>query len=618
MNQQLIEHYNRELQYLRGMGAEFAREYPRVAGRLGLDAFECADPFVERLLEGFAFLTARINLKIESEFPRFSEQLLGLVCPHYLGPTPSMAVAEFSPDERQAGLAQGFVIPRGTSLRAAALHTDVRCDYRTAQDVTLWPIEIAAIEMTRDLPKVLGPTTRPARAGMRLRLRTTNGLPLQAMPLDALTLFFRGGDALPWRVFELLVAGAAGLAWRPAGTDTWSSTEGATLRPSGLNDAEALLPVGPRAYQGHRLLHEYLAFPERLRFVRLDGLGDAVRACSATELEVLVLLDRADPAVEGPISPSRVSLFASPIVNLFPRRADRVALADADFEHHVVVDRAHPSDFEVHSVSRITGLGPHGEALSEFSAFYRNREGADAAAPPAFFTVQRHERLPSSSASTSFASTYRGSEVYVSLIDGAHGPFRDGLHHLSTQVLCTNRDLPLRLAIGSRSSDFEMEAGGPVKAVRCIAGPSAPRAAMAGGETTWRLIGQLSLNYLTLTDSSPSDGAAALRELLALYVDANEASSHRQVGAVRSVGSRPIVRRLPFDGPPSFGRGIELTLDFDEVGLEGTSAFALSLVLAQLFAASVSINSFVETVARTQQRGEIARWPSNPGRRPMI
>ena len=98
MDARLLEYYNRELRYLRELGGEFARDFPKIAGRLGLDAFECADPYVERLLEGFAFLAARVHLKIDGEFPRFTEQLLGLVCPHYLGPTPSMAVVQFTPD----------------------------------------------------------------------------------------------------------------------------------------------------------------------------------------------------------------------------------------------------------------------------------------------------------------------------------------------------------------------------------------------------------------------------------------------------------------------------------------------------------------------------------------
>src|ERR687883_717551 len=105
MDPRLLNYYNRELQHLREMGAEFAREFPKIAGRLGLEAFECADPYVERLLEGFAFLAARVQLKIDAEFPRFTQHLLELVYPHYLAPTPSMAVVQLKPDLTEGNLA---------------------------------------------------------------------------------------------------------------------------------------------------------------------------------------------------------------------------------------------------------------------------------------------------------------------------------------------------------------------------------------------------------------------------------------------------------------------------------------------------------------------------------
>src|SRR5690349_4702101 len=117
MDRRLIGYYERELQYMRDIGGEFARDFPKIAGHLGLNAFECADPYVERLLEGFAFLAARVQLKLDAEFPRFTENLLEMVFPHYLAPTPSMAVVELRPSQKHGALAEGFVIPRGTALR---------------------------------------------------------------------------------------------------------------------------------------------------------------------------------------------------------------------------------------------------------------------------------------------------------------------------------------------------------------------------------------------------------------------------------------------------------------------------------------------------------------------
>jgi type VI secretion system protein ImpG len=615
----LLEYYNRELRYLRELGGEFARDFPKIAGRLGLDSFECADPYVERLLEGFAFLAARVHLKIDGEFPRFSEQLLGLVCPHYLGPTPSMAVVEFTPDERQGGLKDGFKLSRGTALRARLPRNDATCEYRTAHDVTLWPIELKglAITPTAGVQEVTFPG-KSVKSTLTLRLRTTNGAPFSRTPIDELTLFFRGTDAVTWRLHELVVNGAIGVAARDPKSGPWTRIDRAKVEPLGTEDDAALLPVGPRAFQGYRLLHEYFAFPERFLFARLGNLLGGIRECKGNEVELLVALDRSDPSLEPVVTPSNVSLFSTPAVNLFPKRADRIQLTDADHEYHLVADRAHPLDYEVHSVASVVGYAASGDAVQEFSPFYRSRHGADPDSA-AFFTVNRRERISSArQRSQGPRSSYLGSEVFLSLVDGRHGPFRPDLRQLAVETVCTNRDLPLLMPVGQSDTDFAMETGAPVKAVRCIAGPSTPRPSPAVAETTWRLVSHLSLNYLTLTDVSPEEGAAALRELLALYADLGDAGSRRQISGVRSSASRPIVRKLPVPGPPSFVRGVEVTIDCDESTFEGTSVYVLGLVLARFMARYVSINSFVETVVRTQQRGEVARWPLTVGRRPAL
>src|SRR3954466_9558152 len=133
MDRRLLRYYDLELQHLRGMGAEFAKEFPKIASRLGLEGFACADPFVERLLEGVAFLTARVHLKLDAEFPRFTQSLLETVYPHYLGPTPSMAVVQFTPDRAEIGITDGFKLPRGSAIRSApGRHNVAAVEYRTA------------------------------------------------------------------------------------------------------------------------------------------------------------------------------------------------------------------------------------------------------------------------------------------------------------------------------------------------------------------------------------------------------------------------------------------------------------------------------------------------------
>jgi type VI secretion system protein ImpG len=622
MDPRVLGTYNRELQYLREMGGEFAREFPKIAGRLGLESLECSDPYVERLLESFAFLTARVQLKIDDEFPRFSQHLLQMVYPHTLAPTPSMAVLELQPNLSEGALADGFRVARGAVLRSlAARGAETACEYRTAHEVTLWPLELVGAEYTSFLAD-LGSLRLPGKgkAALRLRLRAAAGLTMDHLALEKLPIFLRGSDEIAMRLYELLMAHTVALVARPGGPGQpqCQVMVDASVSPVGFDDEQALLPYGPRCFQGYRLLQEYFAFPSRYMFVELGGLHPAVRRCADRELEIIVVFDTPDARLEKAVGPAQFALFCTPAVNLFPRRADRIHLGASASEYHVVPDRTRPMDFEVHTVTEVIGYGNGSDEKQEFLPFYATSDQTPAAGT-AYYTVHRQPRMLSTKQRAQGArSSYVGSEVFLALVDPDEAPFRSQLKQLAVAVTCSNRDLPLHLPLGQGTSDFSLETGAPVAAVRCVAGPTPPRPSYAHGDPTWRLISHLSLNYLSLTDAANGGGASALRELLALYGDCGDAVIRRQIDGVRSVSSQPVTRRLPLPGPAAFGRGTQVTLTCDECAFEGSGVFLLGAVLERFFSKHVSLNSFTETALQTVQRGEIARWPARIGRRPLL
>jgi type VI secretion system protein ImpG len=625
MDPRLLQYYSRELNYVREMGAEFARQFPKIAGRLGLETFECSDPYVERLLEGFAFLSARIHLRIDAEFPRFTQHLLEIVYPHYLAPTPSMAVVQMRPNLAEGTLAQGYRVPRNTALRSLLGRGEqTPCEYRTAHDVTLWPLELIHAEYTGYVGDV-GDLRLPARAraAIRLKLRTTAGLNFSDLALDDLTLFIRGADEMPMRIYEQLVGHSVAVVARPTTRPVaWQhAVVEDPVQTVGFGNDEALLPYGPRSFQGYRLLQEYFAFPARYLFVRLGGLAEAVRRCTGPELEILVLTDAHDRALDGAVSPENFGLFCTPAVNLFPRRADRVHLTEGESEYHVVADRTRPMDFEVHTVKDVIGYGSSSELKQTFHPFFAWNDMTTTEEPPAYYTLQRQPRVLSARQRAQGARTsYVGSEVFMALVDPNEGPYRSSLRQLAIETLCTNRDLPLQLSVGQSHTDFTLESGAPVESTRCLAGPTPPRASFADGDTSWRLISHLSLNYLSLVDANAGAGekAAALRELLSLYADSNDSNTRKQIEGVRETGSAGITRALPVPGPTTFGRGLEVSVTCDESAFEGSGVFLLGAVLERFFAKYVSINSFTETVLRTVQRGEIMRWKARTGLRQAI
>jgi type VI secretion system protein ImpG len=383
----------------------------------------------------------------------------------------------------------------------------------------------------------------------------------------------------------------------------------------GFEDEQALLPCMPPSFQGYRLLHEYFSFPQRYLFVELGGLGPAARRCAGNELELLILLNRADSALENVVAADNFALFCAPAINLFPKRADRIHLSDQVAEHHVLPDRTRPMDFEVYQITGVTGIGAEGEE-QEFLPFYASHDRISQRHQRSYYTVHRLPRLLSSQQRRHGPrSSYVGSELYLSLVDADEAPYRSNLRQLAVTTLCTNRDLPLHMPIGRGDTDFALVSGAPVRSVRCLAGPTRPRPSHAHGDTAWRLISHLALNYLSLADTDARQGAVALRELLALYGDQAEATIRKQIDGVGSVRAVPITRRAPIPGPIAFARGLEVTVTLDEAAFEGVGIFLMGAVLERFFAKYASINSLTETVVRSTERGEIIRWPARIGRR---
>lgn len=620
MNPRFLRYYSQELQHLREVGGEFAREYPKIAGRLGLEGFDCADPYVERLLEGFSFMAARVQMKLDAEFPRFTQHLSELVYPHFLAPTPSMAVVQLQPDLSNPSLKQGYLVPRGSALRSVLGKGDTTaCEYRTAHNVTLWPLELAEAKFFTYSGSQAGvDATLPpgVKAGLRLVLRSSGGVAMRDLALDSISLNLRGSDAMPVRIYEKILGAVEGVLVLPSSRPaSWHSLlPKSAVRPLGFDEAEALLPSGKRTFQGYRLLQEYFAFPQRYQFVELTGLRQAFSRCAETEIEVVILLNRGDAQLEQMLDASNFALNCTPAVNLFQRRADRINVTGEQLEHHVLVDRTRPMDYEVYQIEEVTGYGSGPNAEQPFRAFYTAKDVGSLHQDKAFFQIRREQRTISQrQRRTGPRSSYIGSETYISIVDAAEAPYSEDLRQLGLTVLCTNRDLPLAMPIGVGKTDFILDSGAPVTAVRCLAGPSQPYPSFAEGGVAWRLLNHLSLNYLSLVDTDPQQGAVALREMLSLYCHEGDLNAQRQIEGVRSITSATVTRRMPSPGPITFGRGLQITLTLDDAAFEGTGAFLLGAVLSQFFAQYVSINSFTETVVKTLARGEIMRWPAKGG-----
>lgn len=626
MDARLLRYYNQELRYLRELGGEFAREFPKIASRLGMEGLEVTDPYVERLLEGCAFLAARIHLKQDAEFPRLSHRLLELVYPNFLAPVPSMMVACVTP-VADANLLKAPVVPRDTALMGPRSGvSDTRCEFRTGQSVQLTPLSTASAAYALNMADLgvsnlqgLKPGER-ARSCVRITLQLPEGMSLAKLELDTLRFYLGGQTDVAMQLHELILSSAVAVyvgAPGRAGDGSRQLLPASNIAPVGYADDEAMLPTTLRGLSGMRLIQEYFAFPERFLFFDLKGLRPVLSTLTGRSVEIAIVFSRLGQGLDGVVTADNFCLHCVPAVNLFPKRADRISVDEGHHEFHVVADRTAPLDYEVYDVLGMQGFDDEGTER-HFLPLYAPDHSA-ARQQPAYYTVWREPRLMSESARRDGPrSGYIGSEVFVSLVDPSDTPYSENLRQLALQTRCTNRDLPVFMPGSSSQGEYTMSTGIPLVKVKAMAGPSRPHTALREGGVGWRLLNLLSLNYLSLLDTEGGTAAAAMRDLLSRFPQGNEPTVMRQIEALQDVSAQAVVRRHPAKGPIAFGRGIEVKLTVDELGHAGGSAFLFGAAMHQYLSRHASMNSFVETVLVSLTRGEVARWKPSRGTRPVL
>lgn len=624
MDPRLLRYYNQELQHLREMGAEFATQFPKIAARLRMDGIEVSDPYVERLLEGFAFLTARIQLKLDAEFPRFTQRVAEILYPQFLAPMPSMLIAKLNADAGDTALTAGVTLERGSKMKSLAGRSGpTECQFRSAHEVTLWPVEIAAAEYfshTFNLPLNSRPDWKKFGGGVRMTLRATGGVDFSRIGLDHLRLHVSAGDETAYRLYELICGNTLGVVVQvgKGGNIRHLTIDSGAIEPVGFDEEHALLPTTLRGFEGYRLMQEYFAFPQRFLFFDLFEVGDALRELGGQEVEVIFLFSKGDASLLQTVDLTSFALNCVPAVNLFEHRCDRIHVDRSSYELHVVPDRVRPMDFEINELTMVTGYGvgldSERQFLPLYSAFHKEDHGHEA-----YFAVQREPRLLSTvQRRDGPRSSYVGSEVFISIVDSNEAPFSDDLQQLGVTATCSNRDLPLLMPLGVSDTDLQLEKSVAVSSVRVIKGPSRPLSAQREGNVAWRLINQFTLNQVSLTDTDQEQGAAAIRELLRLYTHEGDNSLNKQIDGLSSMTTRQVVRRLPMPGPIAFGRGVQIDIEVDEMAFQGSSAFLFGCVLERFFARHVSMNGFTETIVRSQTRGVIMSGRPRCGNRPIL
>jgi type VI secretion system protein ImpG len=649
MNREFLELYNRELRILYGSSKEFAEDYPGIADRLGGLIEENMDPMMAGLLQGSAFLAARVQLKLKHEFPEFTNNLLEQLVPHYLAPTPSTALLRIEPPFAEPNLKDGMHIKAGGYAEARFVERERRiaCKFRLTADVTLWPFEIAQAEYLA-APSALQATgleSGPgAVSGMRLtfmrrtqvrfdeeptakQVRTKPESWISRCRTNELPIYITCSEGDAVRLYEMLVGHTLSIHIRyldSNGDAVLVKAPQGSLQQIGFDDAEPLFLSDGRMFRGFDLLREYFSLPQKFLGFKLTGLRTLFGRVDTNQLDVIFSFDQLDPRLTAAVRPHSFTLFAVPVVNLFEMTAARVPVRANEHEHHVVADRTRHLDFEPHRIlsvhAHFTGSSHKTEVYPLYSAPPLHVSENDAI----YYSLRRSQRRRSSEEKRQTGTSgYTGTDIFLSLANqGGIGDL--AIAELSVRALCSNRHLTENLPVGKGGTDFILEEKTNLT-LNCISGPTRPAEsiivantgadAALRGSTAWRLISLLNLNHLGITGRGTEKSASALRELLSLFAAPHDAVINRRIRGILVVESRAIVRRVRQHNGTGVVRGLEIAVTLDEKAFEGSGIFLFGAVLERFFVEYAPMNNAVQTVIRSNERGDVMRWPVRLGRR---
>lgn len=645
MNREFLDHLEQELKFFHEHAREFAEEFPGVADRLGGLTENTLDPGLQALFQGSAFMAARVQLKLKSEFAEFTSAMLDQLVPNYLAPIPSVLLAEATPQFSDKNLEAGRKFPIGSYLDAVYVQRDrrVSCRYRLASELTVWPLHLEAAQYyASPAPlQALGIETAPATAaGLRLTFRrritkveedkagaTIPGAPVNQLPIDVLPIHLVGSSVDTTALYEQLFANCKRITIRyldSFGDARFAPTPPQFLQQIGFQQEDTLLGQDDRVFSGFALLRDFFVFPQKFTGFRLERLRQALATVSAPAFELLFEFDSAVPRLASVVNRSLFSLYSAPAANLFEMQCSRVPVSRREHEHQVIPDRSKWLDYEAHRIidvfAHYSGERDKVRVFPLYSLPADNIRLDDAI----FYTARRMPRRETAQERRyGQRSNYVGIETFLSIREPASIDDERRIHELSVRALVSNRHLTEHLPIGEAGADFFL-VDDTTLPLRCIAGPTPPRESivasqrrqrgtMLSGEVAWSLINLLSLNHLGLTDRSSQDRAGGLKELLALFADLSDVVTERRLRGIQSVTSRQIVRRLRQENGFNAARGIEVTVLFDEKAFEGTGIMLLGAALDRFFAEYAAINTFTETVIESQQRGIVKRWPPRAG-----
>jgi len=611
MADELLPYFEKELAFIRQLGSEFSKEQPKIAGRLGINADTIEDPHVSRLIESFAYLNARIQHKLDDDFPELSDSLLNVLFPHYQRPIPSMSILQFDADEEQ--LDSSYTVDKG-SLLETELFQGERCHFTTIYSTEMLPIKVISAKVIgRPFVTPGSSSVKGAQSVLKISLETFSpDILFSEMNIDNIRFYLKGQSQHINPLYQLLLNDCANVVITQSESDISPLYLGKDcIQAVGFSENEGMLPYPPSSFIGYRLLTEFFVFPEKFMFIDFTELSKKLENHDANTLDLYIYLNTSDVELEHNISSETFLLGCTPVINLFKQKTDPIKLDHTQHEYQVIPDVRRPTGFEVYSIDKVTATSSAGEH-EEFHPIYGLSHAHQESEIHSYWSAtRRHSKLGDFERDDA-------TDVYINLVDLDFNPNLADDRILIINSTCSNRNQPEKLPYNSEQPKLQcVDSSPPCTSIRCITKPSATVHPPLRNHARWRLLSHLNLNHLSLTGQD--DATEALKEILRLYDFGESAVTRALIASIENVNAHTISAPLNIDGRATLCRGIEVEIILDDSQLAGSSSYLFASVLEHFFALYCSINSFTRVLIKLKNKeGYLKKCPPRAGKKILL
>lgn len=611
MADELLSYYEKELAFIRQMGSSFSKEHPKIAGRLGISADTIEDPHVSRLVEGFAYLNARIQHKLDDDFPELTDALLSVIFPHYQRPIPSMSIMQFTPDKDQ--LDAKYTVARETQIETEYFQGE-HCRFTLNYDVDLYPIEIKSAQLIgRPFTTPGANKMRGAASVLKISLETfAPEITFSDISFEKLRVYLRGQPQHIHPLYKLLCSNCLGITLSNPDTESQPTfLPGKTIKQVGFEEKDGLLPYPSSSFIGYRLLTEFFVFPEKFMFLDFTELKEKIPLGTKTKLDMYVYLSETNIELEHNINIDTFALNCAPMTNLFKQKSDPIRLDQTKTEYQIIPDARRPLGFEVYSVDKVVASTATGDKINYLPFYGLNHEHKNSDDHAYWFASRRSSKL-------GYQERDDATDVFLSLVDLQFNPCIPDERTLSLELTCSNRDQPSKLPYNLEHPKLQcINSAPPCTAIRCITQPSKTVQPPLRNHARWRLISHLNLNHLSLMGGESA--TKALKEILRLYDFKDSSVTKGLVESIISVSARQISAPLNIDGHATMCRGVEVEILLDGNLLTGSSSYLYASILEYFFALYCSINSFTRTLIKIDNKeGYLKKCPPRAGEKVFL